>query len=248
MKQSAIPTCGSPLTVLEYIARNNHGVSAVQVTGIGLSFSGQSRTPDANACFKSVANSLQQPLSMTYSILRQFEVDPPADTVLQAQSSPGSSRAQPLRECMELPHTNISVTLDFGVLLKSFTNDLLMDDGNLRFPLEDIQASLSVVAKPVLPHVLGQAPASSTGLVSSELGSAAFEVDGLNAYTASFTMTRDKLLAIALLNPSFTGLYEIAISAVSDNPEVNDWLSQLKSVAFERLVCNPLAQAGAKIP
>ena len=232
---------------MDRAARKKHGMYTMQVTGIGLSFSGQSRTPDANACFKSVADSLQQPLSMTYSILRQFEVDPPADTVLQAQSGSGSSHAQPLRQCMELSHTNISVTLDFGFLLGSFTNDLLMDDGNLRFPLEDLQASLSVVAKPILPHISGQVPASNTGLISSELGSALFEVDGLNAYIATFTVTRDKLLATALLNPSFTGLYEIIVSAVSTDSEVNDWLSQLESVSFESLVCNPLAKS-TKVP
>ena len=221
--------------------------SRAQVTGIGLSFSGQSRTPDANACFKSIADSLQLPLRTTYSILRQFQVDPAADTTLQAQSSQGSSRLAPMRRCMQLSQANISVTLDFGSLLGSFTNDLLMDDGNLRFPLEDLQASLSVSARPILPDLSGQVPESSTGLISLELGSAPFEVDGLDAYSATFTMTRDQLLAIALLNPSFTGLYEILFSAVSEDPEVHDWLSLLKSEAFESLVCNPLAK-GAKSP
>ena len=214
----------------------------MQVTGIALSFSGQSRTPSGKSCFKSVASTLQQPLQLTHSSVQ----DAPSAPTLQAQSGSflavnGSSSA--VRQCMTLPDTIFNVDLDFGSLLKAFTNGLLMDDGNLRFPLPDLHARVSVTAKPVLLENPNQLSASKIGLVPSEIGSAPLEINGLNAYTATFTVTKAKLVATALLNPSFTGLYKIVITAKSEVPEINDWLSQLDSVAYQSLICNPLANA-----
>ena len=169
--------------------------------------------------------------------------------MLQAQdgTSLGVNGSSPATHaCVTLPRTDVNITLDFGVLLGSFTNGLLMKNGNLRFPLPDLQASVSVTAKPVLPDLSGQGSVSKLGLISSELGRASLEVNGLNAYTATFTVTQQELLAAALLNPSFTGLYQIELTAVSADPDVNDWLSQADTLAFESLICNPLI--GANMP
>ena len=137
-----------------------------QVTGIGLSFSGQSRTPDANSCFKSVVDSLEQPLQMTHSFVGQPGSALPAASMLQVQGGTylADNRSSPaVHTCLTLPHTDVNITLDFGFLLESFTNGLLMDDGNLRFPLPDLQANISVAAKPVLPDFSGKGRPPSLG-------------------------------------------------------------------------------------
>lgn len=131
------------------------------------------------------------------------------------------------------------IDLDFAELLLSFSNGLLMENGQLRFPLPELNGTVALRAHPVLPGYTSSVAA--TGLVSSMIGRASLAISGPSSYGATIVVEPPHFLAAAVLNPTFTGLYSIKAELSFIDEEVNDWLQDLDTTALTGLLCNPLA-------
>ena len=137
------------------------------------------------------------------------------------------------------PGTEFRIDLDFAQLLLSFSNGLLMANGQLRFPPHELNGTVALRAHPVLPGY--NSSVAATGLISSMIGRASLAITGPSSYGATVAVEPPQFLAAAVLNPTFTGLYSIKAELSSIDEEVNDWLQDLDTTALTGLLCNPLA-------
>ena len=149
----------------------------------------------------------------------------------------GTSQGQ----CNIFSETDIVVDLDFASLLATFSNGLVMENGQLRFPLPESPGIVKISAAPVLSAV--NSSSFAAGPISFVIGKASLALSSNSSYKATIAIPPSNLLAVTVLNPTFTGLYKITAKASSSN-ESNSWLDELESIAFEGLFCNPIMLGG----